>query len=261
MKSPIRATLNARPRLTLPVMRCDNSILPGTKTALAKLPPSKLAAHVVVPVHQALDKTTLSQETAPLWDRQLVTDPKLGPPSFSSFILLSSRDRWRLREETVEIFDRSVVIDGARRLEAAYSYPSMGDIPVAVIFGLQSSSELSLRKQIQHSHATTTLLETRERFDTTAPRLSIGEKWVDVNLCSEPFVVPTKLGYSPAILVRRPAASHSEHILVGAKSLALELQSIRRAQGTLIGTRVLICKQGPEKTAPYLLQVQETPKG
>lgn len=260
MQSPIRATLNAKPRLIFPVMRCDNSVLPRTTTALAKLPLPALAAHVVVPVQKRMHKTTLLQETAPAWDRHLVTNRDLGSPHFSSPVLLSSRDRWHINEETSEIFDRAVVIDGAKRLEAAFAFPSMQDIPVTIVYGLNSDIELSLRSQLQNSYTSTARIEIRERIGTTAPRLTIEDDWVDVELCSDPFVVPNSRGYSPAILVRRPAAHHSEHLLIGARSLAVELESLRCNHGTLLGAHISVRKQGPERTAPYLLHVRETPK-
>ena len=261
MESPIRATLHAAPSLTFPVMRCDNSALPQTITAIAKLSLNALAAHVVVPVQQRTHKTTLLQETAPVWDRHLVTDSDLGSPHFSSPVLLSSRDRWHLTEETAEIFDRAVVIDGAKRLEAAYAFQSMQDIPVMIVYGLNSDSELFLRRQLQESYTSTARIETRERVGTTAPRLTIEEDWIDIELRSDPFVVPTRRGYSPAILVRRsPAAHYSEHLLIGAKSLAIELESLRCNRGTLLGSHISVRKHGPERTARYVVNVKDPAK-
>ncbi len=262
MESPIRATIDVRPRLTFSIMRCDNSILPRTKSAIAKLSLASLVAHVAVPVQRRVNKvTTLTQETAPEWDRQLVVDHRLGCPSFTSPVLVSSRERWHIQGDTIDIFDRAVVIDGAKRLEAAFAYPSIGDIPVVIICGLTPRAEFSLRQQIEDGLTSPTRIVTRERVGTTAPRLSVGEDWVEVEVCSDPFVVPTFLGYSPAILVRRPAACHSEHLLIGAKSLATELESFRCKHGTLIGARIKTRKEGPKVTAPYLLRITNTPKG
>lgn len=261
MELPIRASIDAKPRLTFSVMRCDNSMLPRTKSAIAKLSPASLAAHVIVPVQRSMSGAKLSQETAVDWDRQLIIDRGLGHPRFSSPVLLSSRDRWHIRDDSSEVFDRAVVIDGAKRLEAAFAYPSMGDIPVAIICGLTPRIELSLRHQVQNGRATTTRMETRERVDTNTPRLSVEEDWIEVEVRSDPFVVPTSLGYSPAILVRRPAAHHSEHLFIGAKSLAIELEPLRHKHGTLMGAQIGIRKKGPERTAPYQLHVINTPKG
>ena len=260
MENPIRASIDAKPRLIFSVMCCDNSILPQTKSAIATLSPASLAANVVVPVQRSTPRVKLVQETATDWDRLLVVDNDLGTPCFYSPLLLSSRNRWNIQDCTSEVFDRAVVIDGAKRLEAAFAFPPTGDIPVMIVCGLTPRAELSLRHRVQNGHATT-LLEIRDRVDTTAPRLSVGEDWIEVKLCSDPFVVPTSLGYSPAILVRRPAAIHSEHLLIGAKSLARELETLRRKHGNLLGARIGIRKQGPKKTSPYLLQVISKPKG
>lgn len=260
MKSSIRAYIDAEPRLTIPVMRCDNSVLPQTATALAKLPLHELSAHVVVPVKQRMQNTNLLQETAPVWDRHLVTDQELGFPHFSFPVILSSRNRWYLKDETTEIFDRAVVVDGAKRLEAAFNFPSLGAIPVTIVYGLNPDVEISLRRRLQDINRPSARIHIKERVGTTAPRLSIEQNWIDVEVCSDPFVVPTSRGYSPAILVRRLSAHCSEHLLIGAKSLALELEALRCKHGTLTGARISIRKQGPERTAPYLLHVKDIPK-
>lgn len=260
MNAPIRASIKASPRLTFPIMRCDNSVLPETTGALGKIPLQAVAAHVVVPVQEKMHRTILLQETSPAWDRHLVTQRELGLPLFSIPVLLSTRNRWHLDNDKAEIFDRAIVIDGAKRLEAAFAFPSIHDIPVAIVHGLNPDAELALRHQIHVNGTFQARLETRERVGTTAPRLSIEEDWVDIEIHSEPFVVPTSLGYSPAILVRRPTAHHSEHLLIGAKSLALELESLRRKHGTLSGARLSVRKQTSERKAPYLLRVQDLPE-
>ena len=260
MNSPIRATIKALPRLTIPIMRCDNSLLPQTASALSKLPLEALAAHAVVPVQEKERKTFLLQETSPLWERHLVTKRELGLPLFSPPVVLSTRTRWHLGNDKAEIFDRAIIIDGAKRLEAAFAFPSTNDIPVAIVHGLNPASELALRRQLHAIDASVARLEIRERVGTTAPRLSIDEDWVDIKVCSDPFVVPTSRGYSPAILVRRPMAHHSEHLLIGAKSLAVELEALRQKHGTLLGARLSVRKQTSERTAPYLLCVQDLPE-
>ena len=259
MNFPIRATVETEPRLTIPVIRCDNSVVPQTASALAKLSLHQLAANVVVPVRRRMHKSALLQETDPDWDRQLDADRDLGPPHFSAPLVLSSRNRWHIKGNVSEIFDRAVVIDGARRLEAAFAFLPTVDVPVIIVFGLTADAELALRHRLKDKHASPRRIDVRERIGTTAPRLSVDEHWIDVELCSDPFVTPTSLGYSPAILVRRPAVHHAEHLLIGAKSISKELELLRKRHGTLLGMHVSIRKQDPTRRAPYVLRVNEHP--
>ena len=130
-----------------------------------------------------------------------------------------------------------------------------------VVFGLDSAAEVNLRHQVEAVGASTTHVERRERVDTTAPRLAIEEAWVDFEIQSDPFVVPTARGYAPAVLVRRDNAAHSEYVLIGAKSLAQELERLRTKLGTLRGCRVSVRKQGADKIAPYSLYLRGTNAG
>ena len=256
MSSVIRGTYRLAPRLSVPAIPCDHSVLSNTPTAIAKLSLNDFSPHVLVPVQKKLKSTTLQQEVAPNWDRILVIDHRLGLPAFSTPVLLSSRNRWHLNGHTVEVFDRAVVIDGAKRLEAAFHFRSPKDIPVVIVFGLKCDDELALRHQI-HSANPTTQIETHDRFGTMAPRLSIDTVYIDFEIQSDPFVVPTSRGYAPAILVRRPNTPNAEHVLIGARSLATELEAIRSNYGSLVGLHVSARKMGPEKISPYVLRVTE----
>ncbi len=256
MNSPIRMSISPEPRSAFAVMRCDNSVIPHTPTALTKLPPKTLAAIVVVPVHSKEHRTVLFQQTMPSWNRQLIVNANLGIPSFSSPVVLSARNLWRLRSSATEVFDRAVVVDGAKRLEAAFAFSSIDEIPVTVLYGLEPESELMLHRQLHSESGLQQSITMRERVGTATPRLTITGDWVDATVVSDPFVVPTTLGYSPAILIRRNGLSHSEHILIGAKSLAVPLESIRSRNGTLNGIRISLRKQGPGRSAPYNIHVK-----
>ena len=259
MQQAIKATFNAVPRLSTSAIRCDNVVAPSYRAALTSLSAADLAAHVVVPVKSRHRTTTLWQEISPNWDRLLVTNADLGPPQFCAPILLSARNRWHLNEGTVEAFDRAVVIDGAKRLEASFQFNGFPAIPVMIVWGLQSDGELALRRQALTA-GESIRVEIRDRIGTAAPRLTIDDAVVCFEIQSDPFVVPTSRGYSPAVLVRRRNMSFSEHVLIGARSLATELESLRCRYGTLIGLHVSIRKEGPEKTSPYVLRAIEHPK-
>ena len=216
-----------------------------------------IAAHVVVPVQKKLRTTRLLQETATGWDRHLIVDLDLGCPSFHPPVLLSARHRWHVDQRKAEVFDRATVVDGAKRLEAAFIYKHISAVPVILLMGLDSKAERQLRKRVQQSKASTMRVETQERVGTTAPRLRIDQTWVELEVQSDPFVVTTTRGYAPAILVRRKRGSHLEHVLIGAKSLALKLNELRQQCGTLKGLRITIRKESAERIAPYILHVVE----
>ena len=253
----IKATFNAAPRLTAEILRCDDSIFPGVPVAIGTLLLKDIAAHVVVPVQKKLRRTRLFQETAEEWDRNLIADLDLGCPCFHPPVLLSARHRWHLDQRKVEVFDRAIVIDGAKRLEAAFTYKSISAVPVIVLMGLDSKAEMQLRKRVQQTQTSNMHVETLERVGTSSPRLKIDQTWIELELQSDPFVVTTTRGYAPAVLVRRERSSHLEHVLIGAKSLALELNDLRQRRGTLTGSRISIRKQSAERTAPYILHVSE----
>lgn len=253
----IKGTFAAVPRLTTNILRCDDSIVPDVPAAVGTILLEDIAAHVVVPVQRKLGKTRLSQETAADWDRHLITNLELGSPCFHPPVLLSARSRWHLGHSVMEVFDRAIVIDGAKRLESAFAHESVSVLPVIVLMGLDSKGELRLRRQLQSTQASAVHVKTLERIGTSTPRLMIDHQWIELEILSDPFVVVTTRGYTPAMLVRRNRAAHREHVLIGAKSLATELNELRLRRGTLRGSRISIKKQSPERTAPYVLHVEE----
>ena len=249
----MRATVSLSPRLRVKSTRCDNSVIPGTQSIVAKFTLDELLANVAVPVNRKMVRTRLKQVTAPNWDRCLVANINLGPPSFHPPLLLSSRTNWHLRDQWVEVFDRAYVIDGAKRLEAALVLTSIAEIPVTVVFGLDTERELALRQTIEKLNLPAVRTEISERIDTDTPRLKIGESWIRLVIQSDPFVVPTWNGYTPAILVRRDHASQTEHVLCGAKSLVQKLEEVRKNLGRLKGSHISVRKQSAKKTSPYCL--------
>ena len=259
-ESPIRATVKTKPRVILPVIHCDNAVLPLYKTVIAKLSLNVLIANTVVPVHKKMNNTTLLQETSTDWDRQLITSQDLGKPHFFSPVILSARNRWHLKDNTSEIFDRAVVIDGAKRLEVANMFDSIIDIPIMIIYGLRPDDELVLRHQLNNTGEYTSI-ETRKRVGTTAPRLVIKDNWISIEVLSDPFVVPTSRGYAPAILIQRSNAYHAEYIFIAAKSIAVVLEKIRLNRNTLRGVRLMIRKTGLERTSTYQLRVTNSHTG
>lgn len=256
-----RGKVAVTPRLVLPAVRCDGAICADTPAASTTFPLAELAAHVAVPVQRKVHNTELLQVTAPEWERQLVLDRVEDHPCFHPPVLLSARTGWYLHERSVEVFDRALVLDGARRLEAALRAGAPNAVPTLVLFGLDAAAEHALRQRLDDRRAAAPRIETQERVDTTTPRLIIGENWVNAEIQSDPFVVPTTRGYAPAILVRRATAAQLEHVLIGAKSLAERIEAVRVQRATLVGVWVSIRKQAADRTAPYSLHVREPQAG
>ena len=94
------------------------------------------------------------------------------------------------------------------------------------------------------------------RIDTATQRLDVSDKWVEFLIESDPFVVPTALGYAPAILIKRTGDQPREHLLVGAKSLAHPLEALRGSHKTLVGRTVRVRKEAPTRAAPYIVELR-----
>lgn len=242
-----------KPRLSIPATRCDNAIVDGMRTSMAMLSLAELRSHVAVPVERSSGPSELLQVVVDGWTRNLLPRDEggVGGP-----LVLSSRSNWLLQGKTIEIFERAYVLDGAQRLECLLrGAVASKALPFVVVAGLDAHGELALRSNFSPQADTRT--ETVERVDTATPRLKIDHRWATVIFDSDPFVVPTRRGYAPAVLVRRPQAPHAEHVLAGAKSLSAILEEIRNRHGTLRGVRVRIRKQGRASTAPYEVEEHE----
>lgn len=245
--------INILPRSTFAIMRCDNSIRPNTRSAIATLPLKDLAAITLVPVQNRIEGVNLRQKTDSSWDRQLVTNRQLGCPDFSSPVILSPRNNWHFDDIKAEAFDQAIVVDGAKRLEDAFNEPSIDKIPVVILFGLEPTDEISIWQKIHSGQVVSTSVETRVKFDTTSPQLKIGQEWTEVEFKSDPFVKPSEYGYIPIILVQRPHNT-VEHLPVQAKTLSKGLERFRDESGTLNGVKVEIRKSGPGRMATYEIQ-------
>jgi hypothetical protein len=132
------------------------------------------------------------------------------------------------------------------------------ELPVLVLFGLKADEEVQARTWIYAYETGSTVPATaslRERVGTDTPRLRVGEPWTDVLVLSEPFVIPTVRGYAPAILVRRRSVTYKEHLLVGARSIAIPLEELRLSTGSLVGQSLSIRKTAGHQSAPYEVKI------
>ena len=259
MGREIQAKHNIEPRLSLRVIRCEKKVVPGSSNvALCVIELHALTSSVVVPVSESNPMSPLRQEVNTDWDRRISTTDESDSPSFVNPVVVSPRSRWFLDGDTVEIYDRATLIDGANRLEGALQHEMPHEVPVLIVMGLENSSELTLRSQLQEANTRSNYIR-KERVGTTSPRLIVHDVKITLKMVSDPFVVPTFRGYSPAVLVQRLNVPHLEHLLIGAKSLATELEQIRVTHGSLVGLHVSIKKPSSERTSPYEVQLNEPP--
>ena len=211
---------------------------------------------LLVPVKQTTQGCLLEQVILEGWDRRLKLGSNLlARPVFFLPVILSARTAWHATDGKIELFDCGYVLDGACRLEAACRRGTPKLIPALVLFNLTSDEELRLRSQLVRSRAMVEIEELGDRIDTATQRLEINTRWVELTIESDPFVVPTFRGYTPAILVRRPRATQREHLLIGASSIAKPLEEIRKKYTTLKGQVVAVKKTGREKIAKYAVRV------
>lgn len=263
LKPPFTGTVRLQPRLLL-----NAHLWPAPSTAAtATIPLADVPAAVIVPVNRNAANCRLPQATTDGWNRRLRPLPRPPtPPPFFCPVLISARNAWHLRDHQLQIFDRGYVLDGACRLEAACHFQTPAFIPLIVLFGLTPTDELQLRSYITATTPETAPSSpnsdladsehdgTPHRIGTNTPRLEVSHQWITLTFESEPFVVPTSLGYAPAVLARRYGANQRQHLLLGAKSLARPLEMLRRKVDGLTGQVVQLRKAGPERTAAYELR-------
>ena len=254
--APVTGAVQPDPRLVLKGQHWD---WPGvSRAATTTMTLDDIEAAAIVPVKKTTDNCCLRQATTDGWDRLLWPAADLEKSPVFLPVTISARNAWHLGNGKLEVFDSGYVVDGACRLEAACRHRTPTLIPAIILFDLKSDDELQLRSQLIHPtrvHPPTGPPPTS--IDTSTPRLVVSHHWITVTVESEPFVVPTGLGYAPAILVRRPGATQREHLLIGAKSLGKPLEILRRKCHTLRGQTVKMRKMGQEKKAIYQLQPQD----
>ena len=254
VEKPVRATAQVRPAYELTSFSPGSNN--GTHYAVGVIPLRMLINCTVVPVTELSTRTEL-QET--LDEDSMRTLVGFRPDASESAplvqVVLSSRELWRQSGDTLQMFGNAAVIDGAKRL---CWYVDRGlmetEIPFVAYTSLSLQEEILLRESsLLGDVKTTESTSGRVRVGTDTVRLQLGEQWVEFTCESDAFVVATRMGYTPAIHVRRRSGAPIEHLLVQAKSLSVPLEGWRALNGTLIGARVRVRKSGPQRTDPYEL--------
>jgi len=85
--------------------------------------------------------------------------------------------------------------------------------------------------------------------------LKAGTGWIEVEVVSEPDVLLTFKGYAPILRVKVVKSGLVKHIFIGAKSLANELERMRKANsGRFVGLRFRFKKESHETMSPYIVE-------
>lgn len=250
----LKGTIKLEPLSSFEVTRLDDAIFPNTETAFAVFNFKDIQPYLVAPVERKSDIEGIFQTTTLGWERNLTHDNNQDTPSFFYPVILSSRNKWYFKEQKIEIFDRAVILDGAKRLLAISIYSFIIDFPALIIPGLNEKQELAFRRTILDNGTNIVRYAEKQKVGTSTPRLQIGDEWVNLSIKSDPFVIKTFRGYAPAILVRRDQNSITEHIFIGAKSLSDKLDYLHTKYGSLINLYVSIKRASNDQMAPYELK-------
>jgi len=154
------------------------------------------------------------------------------------FVILDARDSTVLDSDSLIIYQSMRLMYGMHSLQASQKFTR----PLTCLALLQGDFKAAPPPPAANEF----------KFNTMTERLVVGETWVSVELQSDLFVVPTSLGYSPALLVKSSEGSF-KHLLCGAKSIKEPLERLRREHGTITGLVISLRKMTNEKTAPYQL--------
>lgn len=250
-QSPLRGTFAIEPSLVIVGTADGGLIWPGAASSTFVVDIAELQSHVVAPVAQAYGESHLQQVPTEGWERILNPSDGSEEICFHPPVLLSARTNWHLSSNSIEVYNKAYVIDGAQRLEAALRSGRSLKVLVTVVLGISPGSELLLRDRFHESGDSAVRIITEQKFGTSTQRLKIDETLQRIKLQSEPFVMPSAFGYAPAILVRREGSDETRHVIVGARSFSEPLEEFRVRFGKLAGLIVAVRKVGPERSAPY----------
>jgi hypothetical protein len=87
-----------------------------------------------------------------------------------------------------------------------------------------------------------------------SPTLKVGTEWMEIEIRSDPFVVPTRFGYAPVVEVELLREGKVYTWFIKAASIAEKLEPVRMAHGSLEGVQVRVCRETAEQTAKYLIE-------
>ena len=174
----------------------------------------------------------------------------LGPASVLPTAVVNARRRWLFDREqsALHVYDSAAAIWGQEVL-AAYgqAWAASGiDRRVAVTVVDVSQAEEKLLYETLRGDRPQAQIPNVPRYS-----LKISTNPMDLEIQTEPFVVPGRRGYSPMVIVTEAGSDREHGLYVSAASLTLALEGIRERRGSLIGVRVRISRESSSPYAPY----------
>jgi len=248
VRPPITGRAEVTPRLILPA-RGDSFFAVCSANSL------EVAKFLTSPVIEFSRKVKSSQEVRDGWDRIIKEIDFSDICAGAKPLIVSARNNWNIYDGAIHIIEKAYIIDGSQYLEFLLRNGKSENIPLIVIFNKSENEELEIRQAIS-GVATFSMHDIKNKVGTDAPRLTIDEFWKDINIVSDPFVIKTGMGYTAAINVIEMKSNTIHHIIVGAKSLGSELESIRSKFGSLAGVSIRIRKQSVDQRSPYELTLK-----
>lgn len=245
-KQPLKARADVVPRLVI-AAKGDASF------AVACVDASKIFAFLITPVIEINKKAKSAQEVRDGWDR-VIKEVDFSITPGAKPLIVSARDNWKIYQDQINIIERAYVIDGAKYLEYLAGGGESKYVPMIVLFNKSEEEELDIRKIITGT-GTFSLRDIKNKVGTDAPRLAISEKWCEIQIISDPFVIKTSMGYTAAVNVIDLRAQNVHHLIVGAKSVSNELEALRNKFGTLENLQIKIRKQSADPKSPYEIKI------
>jgi hypothetical protein len=244
--SPIQGKVNVHHRYEWPLL--GQFTIAGCDYVVTSARAAELAASVEVPVSRLSgERLPLKESLDPLSDRDPLGSYADDEPSDPRRpILVSIGPNWKVGKDTIQVYDRARLIDGAFAL-LAQSRTDCHALVVGVV-KLPRNQEKDFRRRSPNSdrrarREVMTPITDRLVVDTPAP--------CRVRIVSEPFVIPTGRGYAPAIWVEHVGVR--KYFICGAKSATEPLEVIRTTRGQLRGALIEIRRGDTSPTSVYLI--------
>jgi hypothetical protein len=157
----------------------------------------------------------------------------------SNFVVVDATGSWMRQKQKVVCYQSARLVYGKNSYEEAIKNKS--NLECFVIFkGKYLPRELKP-------------IDLKVSIRTSTERITISEDWNHLTIRSDVFFLYTWRGYAPSILVEN-TKGELFHLIVGAKSLSSNLESIRNSTGQIIDIPISVRRLGSEKTSVYELR-------
>lgn len=201
------------------------------------------------------------------WERQLseVDNSIAADAACPVPLVLSCGRTWHYSNGRLHVYGSARVVDGARRLLTLLSERhSTASIAAIVFCGLSDLEECGLRQACLARHAAIAsppgVLPPDDAIYLRArelPRCLIEDtNWRSLRIDSEPFLVATKRGYAPAVVVADTQTLCRQLLYISAQTLSLPFEEFRVRKKRLRDAHCRIRRVGITKTAAYQVEFE-----